>query len=184
MATAKGYLDQERKNIQYNKLQIKLDDSDSDHFPKQDKFNQKTHQAVALLFPFNATSKTYGDINGRFPYLSSSGNQYIPIIYDHDSNAILTEPLKNRKGPEIKRGWLKLNLILAKGGNEPKMYLLDNEASTDLKTRLHKITFSISLSRLIFIVKIPQKGQSEPLKKHLLTNLAGADPNFPVSEVH
>ena len=67
MATEKGHLDQERKNLQSTKLQIKLDDSDSDHFPKQDTLNKKTHQAAALLFPFNATSKAYGDTNGRFP---------------------------------------------------------------------------------------------------------------------
>ena len=138
MATAKDHLDQERKNLQSTKLQIKLDDSDSDHFPKKYTLNKKTHQSAALLFPFNVTSKAYGDITGRFPYLLSRGNQYIIIIYNHDSNAILSEPLKNRKGPEIKRDWLKLNLILAKGGNKPKIYVMDNEASTDLKTSLHK----------------------------------------------
>ena len=41
MATEKGHLDQERKNLQSTKLQIKLDDSDSDHFPKKDTLNQK-----------------------------------------------------------------------------------------------------------------------------------------------
>ena len=35
MATAKGHLDQDRKNLQSTKLQIKLDDIDSDHFPKK-----------------------------------------------------------------------------------------------------------------------------------------------------
>ena len=79
MATAKDYLDQERKNLQSTKLQIKLDDSDSDHFPKKDTLNKKNHQTAALLFPFNSTSKAYGDITGRFPYLSSRGNQYIII---------------------------------------------------------------------------------------------------------
>ena len=39
MATAKGRLDQEQNNLQSTKLQIRLDDSDSDHFPKQDKLN-------------------------------------------------------------------------------------------------------------------------------------------------
>ena len=99
MATAKGHLYQKWKNIQSNKLQIKLDNSDSDHFPEQDTLNQKTHQATALLFPFNATIKAYVDITGRFPYLLARGNQYILIIYDHDSNDVLTEPLKKRKGP-------------------------------------------------------------------------------------
>ena len=64
------------KNLQSTKLQIKFGDSDSDHFPEQDNLNKKTHQAAALLFPFHATSKAYGDITGRFLYLSSSGNQY------------------------------------------------------------------------------------------------------------
>ena len=41
IATAKGHLDQERKNLQSTRPQIKLDDSDSDHFPKQDKLNKK-----------------------------------------------------------------------------------------------------------------------------------------------
>ena len=138
MATAIGHLDQERKNLQSTKLQIKLDDSNSDHFPKQDKSNKKTYQAAALLFPFNATSKAYGDITGHFPYLSSNRNEYILIIYNHNRNFILTGSLKNRTGPEIKYGWLKLNLILAKGGNEQKIYLMDNESSPDIKTSLHK----------------------------------------------
>ena len=131
MATAKGHLNQERKNLQSTKLQIKLDDSDSDHFPKKYTLNQKTHQSAALLFPFNLTSKAYGGLTGRFPCLSSRVNQYIIIIYDHDSNVFLSEPLKNRKGPEIKRGWIKLNLIHAKGGYGPKIYLMDNDASAD-----------------------------------------------------
>ena len=119
MTTAKGHLDQEQKNQQSTKIQIKLDNSDYDHFSKKYTLNKKKHQAAALLFPFNLTSKAYGYLTGRFPYLSPRGNQYILIIYDHESNAILSEPLKNRKGPDIKHGWLKLNLILAKGGNEP-----------------------------------------------------------------
>ena len=73
MATAKGNLDQERKNLQSTKLQIELDDSDSDHFPKKDTLNKKTHQAAALLFPFNSTRKAYGDITGRFPTYRQGG---------------------------------------------------------------------------------------------------------------
>ena len=90
MATAKGHLDQEQKNLQSTKIQINFDGRDFDHFPKKDTLNQKTHQAEALLFPFNSTSKAYGYLTGRFPYLSSRGNKYILIIYDHDRNAILT----------------------------------------------------------------------------------------------
>ena len=114
MATSKGHLDQDQENLQSTKLQIKLDDSDSENLPKKYTLNKKTHQAAALLFPFNLTSKAYGDITGRFPYLLSRGNQYILIIYDHNRNAILYEPLKNQTVPDIKCGWLKLNSVLRK----------------------------------------------------------------------
>ena len=112
----------------------------------------------------------------------SSGNQYILIIYDHDSNAILTEPLKNRKGPEIKRGWLKLNSILAKGGNEPKIHLMGNEASTDLKTSLHKNNIQYQLVPPHINFRNSAERAIRTFKDHLLANLEGADPNFPVSE--
>ena len=182
MAIAKGHLDKYWKNLQPTKLQIKLDDSDSDHFPKKDTINQKTHQAAALLFPFNSTRKAYGDLTGRFPYLSSRGNQYILIIYDHNRNVILSEPLKNRKVPEIKRSWLKLNAILAKGGNNPKIYLMDNEASTDIKISLHKNNIQYQLVPP-HIHRRNSAGRSiRTFKNHLLANLAGAILNFPVSE--
>ena len=41
MATTKGHLYQKRKNLKSTKLQIKFDDSDSCHFPKQVKLNKK-----------------------------------------------------------------------------------------------------------------------------------------------
>ena len=182
MATAKGHLDQERKNLQSTKVQIKLEDDESDHFPLKDTNNQKTHQAAALIIPFNSTSKAYGDLTGRFPYTSSRGNQYILIIYDHDSNAILCEPLKNRKGPEIKRGWMKLNSMLAQGGNEPKIYLMDNEASTELKTSLHKNNIQYQLVPPNIHRQNSAERAIRTFKNHLLANLAGADPDFPVSE--
>ena len=128
------------------------------------------------------TSKAYGDITGRFPYLSSRGNQYILIIYDHDSNAICFEPLKDRKFPEIKRGWLKLNVILTKGGNEPKIYVMNNEDSTDLKTSLHTNNIQYQLVPSHIHRQNSAERAIRTFKNHLLANLAGADPNLPVSE--
>ena len=59
MATAKGHLDQWRKKLQSTKLQIQLDDSDSDNFPKKDTLNKKTHQAAALLFLLSSLETTF-----------------------------------------------------------------------------------------------------------------------------
>ena len=55
------------------------------------------------------------------------------VIYDYDSNAILTEPLKNSEGTEILRGYTKLHTYLVHKGFRPRTHWLDNEASTALK---------------------------------------------------
>ena len=42
------------------------------------------------------TGKIYTDQTGRFPVTSSKGSKYLMVLYDYDSNAILSEPLKSR----------------------------------------------------------------------------------------
>jgi hypothetical protein len=87
----------------------------------------------------------YGNLTGRFPHTSSHGSQYLLVIYDHDSNAILVEPLKNKMAAEIKQGWFKIHARLATHGNTPLVYVMDNEASADLKSSLqkNKITYQL-----------------------------------------
>ena len=83
-----GHLHQERQNLQSTKVT-----------PNK----QKTHDTYVALMPFKTTHKAYGDLTGRFPYVSSRGNQYFLVVYDYDSNAILVEVLKSRSGKEIKK---------------------------------------------------------------------------------
>ena len=35
------------------------------------------------------TGKSYGELTGQYPTMSSSGNKYILVIYDYDSNTII-----------------------------------------------------------------------------------------------
>jgi len=65
--------------------------------------------AVATINPTHAcflaltepTRQTYMDLTGKFVVPSSSSNNYIMIIYDYNSNAILAIPLKNCKADTI-----------------------------------------------------------------------------------
>ncbi len=134
VATAKGHLDQERKNLQTTK--IKEENDCQDAFPES--INETTHQACASLMTFMAKETAYADLTGKFPNISARGNQYLLIVYDYDSNAILAEPLKNKTAGEIKRGWIELNNILRSRGVQPSTYILDNEASQDLKNSIAK----------------------------------------------
>eukprot|EP00957_Ditylum_brightwellii_P211453 15366182-Ditylum_brightwellii.AAC.1 len=40
------------------------------------------------------TGKMYTDQTDKFPFKSSNGNQYVLVLHNYDSNAILAEPLK------------------------------------------------------------------------------------------
>ena len=67
------------------------------------------------------------------------------MVYDHDSNAILVDPLKNCTATEITSGWLAIHTRLKQHGNSPKMYILDNEVSFEFKAALTKkeVTFQL-----------------------------------------
>ena len=55
------------------------------------------------------TGKAYGDLTGKYPTMSSSGNQYILVIYDYAFNAIIEEPLKSRQKGDILNGYQNIH---------------------------------------------------------------------------
>ena len=59
---------------------------------------------------------------------------------------------------------------------------MNNEASTDFKTSLHKNNIQYQLIPLHIHCRNSAERAIRTFKNHLLANLEGADPNFPVSE--
>jgi hypothetical protein len=182
--SAKGHLDQERKNLQSTRVQLPTTSSEDDDnfFPSPDIPNVKTFEACAQVVPFVAKNTAYHDLTGRFPHRSSRGNEYLLIVYDYDSNSILHCALKNKTAAEIKRGWISIHERLARGGNQPKMYILDNEASADLKKGLKKYGLDYQLVPPHVHRRNAAERAIRTYKNHLLAFLATCDPDFPVSE--
>ena len=110
--TAKGHMNQERQNLQSTKPVPVVPPSPeeeflihNDFFPNDEKLQQPTHHAMALILPFESRMTGYVDLTGRFPYPSSQGNQYIMVMYDYDSNAIIAEPIRNRQAANIRNAF-------------------------------------------------------------------------------
>ena len=117
--TAKGHLNQEMKNLQSTKKSYKdtllssshmtsspsHDAIHNDFHPPSESSNNKTHNCFSIILNANNSNVGFLDLTGRFPYRSSRGNQYLLLMYDYDSNAILVEPLKNRKSETILNAW-------------------------------------------------------------------------------
>ena len=133
--TAKGHLNQERANLQSTK---KITTADDEDFSPNDGDTSKTYLNMAKLFKAKPKETTYTDQTGRFPYRSSRGNKYIMVMYDYNSNAILTTPLRNRQAKTLTDAWELLHQRLTQHGHPTKNFILDNECSTELKQALTK----------------------------------------------
>ena len=105
-ATIKGHMDANRKNQRSTKTlpspeeeNKHLEELFQDFFPTQPADGKRTHHV--FLSTLHVQGQIHTDLTGRFPVPSSTGNHYLLIAYDYDSNAILLQPVKNRKGPTL-----------------------------------------------------------------------------------
>ena len=85
-----------------------------------------------LLQLFDPTEKN-SDLTGKFAVQSDIGNNYILVAYHCYDNNIITTPLKNITGSCILSGITKIHNKLRKRGLTPKLQIMDNEVSEDLK---------------------------------------------------
>jgi hypothetical protein len=101
----KGHLDQARKNHRSTKPAIiEPDDNhvDIDEYHPEPSNTKSHHCYAAIIEP---TGQIYTDQTGRFVIPSSSGNNYLMILYDWDSNHIFAQPFKNRTAACIKQAY-------------------------------------------------------------------------------
>jgi hypothetical protein len=100
-ATTMGHMDNRRKNTQSTKPKANLA-QEQDHFPDQPTDNKQTN--MCFLEAAEPRHIVYLDQTGRLPQPSSSGNNYLLVAYDYDSNAILMHPIKNRTAEALTAG--------------------------------------------------------------------------------
>ena len=120
--TAKGHLDQQKQQqATYAAANIT---------PLYTKAGQNTSEVILQIF--DPTEKN-SDLTGQFPVQYDRSNNYILVAYHYKANHILTTPLKNRTGPCILDGTTKIHDKLRNRGLTPKLNIMDNEVSEDLK---------------------------------------------------
>ena len=93
------------------------------------------------IFCFAALTDKYAntvylDLTGKFPYMSLDGNQAILVVYDYTTNAILVEPVKNFESSTICAAYEKVFTYLESKGFKPQFNVLDNQASSAIKSFL------------------------------------------------
>jgi len=148
---------------------------------QQDNTSKQVRQNEYYIKTIDLTGKIYSDQTGRFPVISSKGNKYIMIIYDHDSNAILARPLKTKSGIEQLQNIKEIYHYLNSRGIHPKLHVMDNECPQSVKDYiLHNKKINLLLvPPHMHHVNAAEKA-IDSFKNHFIAGLSTLDPSFPM----
>ena len=92
----------EQQNIQSTKITTDLDLATSlDIISSQEPSNPRTNVVFAAILTETGLQKSHSDQTGKFPVQSLRGYNYMVILYDYDSNIILSKPLKTCQASEL-----------------------------------------------------------------------------------
>ena len=192
----KGHLDQSRKNQRSTQVSgsatiIPFDTDEvqaaplaepevttDDNFPPLDALNDRTHFCYATIY--EPTGKIYTDLTGRFVAEASTGNNYLFVLYDYDSNGILCEPIKNRTKHSILAAFQNLHAKLVKAGVRPKLQRLDNECSDILKEFMTNEGIDYQLVPPHVHRRNAAERAIRTFKNHFVATLCSTDPAFPL----
>ena len=190
VAMVKGHLDQTRKNQLSTRrtrpptptpLNAAADIALNTDipFPLSDPNNARSHHCFASVVT-PTTGQIHSDQTGKFIVASSTGNNYVLVVYDYDSNSILVEPMRNRTGPSILKAYTIIHTRLVAAGLRPQLQRLDNECSDALKTFMRDAAIDYQLVP----PKVHRRNAAErairTFKNHFIAGLCSVDKNFPL----
>ena len=102
------------------------------------------------------------------------------VLYYHDSNAILAEPLTSLNERELIRSTHVLHAYLYDRGLAPQYQILDNECPGGIKTLLHNSSVRFQLVPPYLHRTNVAKSAIQTYKDHLIACLSSCDPNLPL----
>ena len=172
--TQAGHMKQQRQGVRSTQeSDVENTEEDSPNTPK------KKHKEI-LIKIWDTQEKSFTDQTGKFPYQSVDGHRYLMIMVEVDSNYIDAEPMKNKSGKEHIRAYQALlERIKATGVCDPKLHILDNEASKEYQQEIKKQCKMQMVPPDTHRRNIAERA-IQTFKNHFIAILAGVDPDFPI----
>ena len=122
----------------------------------------------------------YTDGTGRFPKQSRTGMNYIMVLAENDSDAILVEAMRNRSAGEMVRAYSVLIGRLHACGIFPTKQVLDNEISKEYKEAIASFGIAYELVPPHNHERNKAERAIQTFKNHFVSILCGADKDFPL----
>ena len=170
-----GHLRQEPQGLQTTQEKIPLE-GHTDRYPSR--LPTKSHYVFADVY--TAIGKVYGDPTGRFVAPSISGNEYILVVYDYDSNTIFAEPFASRKTGSQIEAYETILSVLTSHGLTPKLLTMDNEVSKAPVDFLEPTT-TVQLVPPHLHRRNADERAIQTFKSHFISILCGTNKHFPIN---
>ena len=97
------------------------------------------------------------------------------VLYDYDSNAILTEPLTSRNKRKLIRATRVLHAYLSDHGLTPQYQIMDNDCPGGLKTFLREASVKFQLVPPYLHRTNSAERAIKTYKDHLIAGLSSCD---------
>jgi hypothetical protein len=181
-ATAKGHMNQERKN-QRSSSDKHLDEDDTfeSYFPPDDeKLEEHTHHCYVASH-WTQDGQIFTDQTGKFPIPARLGNMQIMVMYVYDANRILAVPMKSRTAEAHLKAYKTLVRTCIKAGFRPKLQKLDNEASQLLREYIDSESIQVNLVPPGIHRANAAERAIQTCKAHFITGLSSLPPKFPLN---
>jgi hypothetical protein len=100
-------------------------------------------KSIANMFCFGAfadkvSGVVYNDLTGNFPFMSIDGSVCFFVLYHCETNAILVKEIANVNDRSIFEAYKEIFETLEKKGYKPKMNVMDNQATKNIKKVSHR----------------------------------------------
>ena len=172
-ATIKGHMNAKRSNQRSTQRQF----TTPHHIYNAVKFNPtKTNQIYASCF--EATGKIATDQTGPFLVSSTSGNRYVFVLYDYDSNYIAVQAIPSRTKLQILRAYRQLLHKFKRRGLHPRLQRLDNEVSHMMMEEMDSNNISYQLTPAGNHGRNAAKRAIQTFKNHFVAGLCSVHSRF------
>ena len=122
----------------------------------------------------------YTDQTGTFQFKSYRGMQYIMVLYEIDLNVILVDGMQDKTSSEMVAAYLILVARLEEKVFEPKLHILDNEISREIKQAIKDNDMEYQLVPPHDHRQNVAENAIQVFKDRFVVVVCGADNEFPM----
>ena len=174
-ATIKGHLNAQRQHVRSTKRSYT-----TPHFIFSASATTPARTHAIFTDCITATGQIYTDQSGPFLTPSTSGNKYIFVLYDYDSNFIDAIPIPSRSKAQLVQAYRIGISRLQQRGLTPQLHRLDNEISKLMEEEISSNNIKFQLTPAGNHSRNAAERAIQTFKHHFIAGLSSVHPSFPL----